>query len=250
MIMNETGSTDISIKEKGAKLQKGFKYVKIAAFIAIIAGIPIMLFIRYPDIGHILTDRDALSAFLQANEGQNAIIYFIIQIVTVVIGLPIGQVINFAGGLVFGAPFAYLLSIGGTAIGTFIAFNIARYLGKEFVTLIFKEKNVAKFTAMMGTSKAYVVVVLIYLIPGFPKDIFTYAAGLSNLRSIPFTLTAIIARSPAMLATLLLADFLRAGNYIGVGIVAAAVAVFLVFILVRRKQIFAYLESLHERIKQ
>jgi len=236
------------VEKKGARLQKGYKYIKIAAFIAIIAGIPIMLFLRYPDIGHILTDRDALSDFLAANEGQNIILYFIIQIVTVVIGLPIGQVINFAGGLVFGAPLAYLLSISGTFIGTFIAFNVARYLGKEFVTLIFKEKNVEKFTKMMSTGKAYVVVVLIYLIPGFPKDIFTYAAGLSNLKALPFTLTAIIARSPAILATLIFADFLRAGNYVGVGIVVAVVAAFLVFIVIRRKQVFAYLESLHDKI--
>ena len=237
-------------EEKGARVQKGFKYLKIAVFIAIIAGVPITLFLAYPDLGHIITDRDALSAFLAENEDQNILIYLIIQIVTVVIGLPIGQVINFVGGLVFGAPLAYLLSIGGTAIGTFIAFNIARYLGKEFVLLIFREKNVEKFTKMMGTGKAYVVVVLIYLIPGFPKDIFTYAAGLSNLKALPFTLTAIIARSPAMLATLLFAGFLREQNYVGVGIVVAVVAVFLVFILIKRKKVFAYLENLHERIKQ
>ena len=229
-------------------LQKGFKIIKIAAFIAIIVGIPVMIFLRYPDIGHIFTDRDALAALLEENEGENAIIYLIIQIVTVVIGLPIGQVINFAGGYVFGILIAYLLSIGGTAAGTFTAFNIARYLGKEFVVAIFKEKNVDKFTQMMSTSKAYVVVVLIYLIPGFPKDIFTYAAGLSTLRAIPFTLTAIVARSPAMLATLLFAGFLREGNYIGVGIVVAVVAAFLVFIAIRRKQVFAYLESLHGKI--
>jgi len=235
-------------EEKGVRLQKGFKYIKIAAFIAIIAGIPIMLFVRYPDIGHIFTDREALSAFLQANEGQNVILYLIVQIVTVVIGLPIGQVINFAGGLVFGAPFAYLLSICGTFAGTFIAFNVARHLGKEFVIMIFKEKNVAKFTSMMDTGKAYVVVVLIYLIPGFPKDIFTYAAGLSSLRAIPFTLTAVIARSPAIIATLLFADFLREGNYIGLAVVVAVVAAFLVFILLRRKQFFAYLENLHNKM--
>jgi len=237
-------------EEQGARLQSGFKYLKIAVFIAIIVGIPLAIFLKYPDFGHIITDRDALSAFLESNKDQNSIIYFVIVILTVTIGLPIGQIINFAGGLVFGAPFAFALSIGGTAIGTFIAFNIARYLGKEFVVMIFKEKNVAKFTQMMNTSKAYVAVVLIYLIPGFPKDIFTYAAGLSNLRAVPFTLTAAIARSPAMLATLLFADFIREGNYIGVGIVVGVVAAFLVFVLIKRKQVFAYLESLHEKFQR
>jgi len=239
---------DIVTEEKGARLRSGFKTLKIVVFLAIIAGVPIMLFLIYPDFGRILTDRDALTDFLAANEGQNVIVYLAIQIVTVIIGLPIGQVINFAGGLIFGTPLAFLLSLGGTAVGTFTAFNIARHLGKEFVLMLFREKNVAKFTQMMDTSKAYVVVILIYLIPGFPKDIFTYAAGLSNLKALPFTMTAIVARSPAILATLLFAGFLRDSNFVGVGIVVAVVAAFLVFIIFRRKQVFAYLESLHEKV--
>jgi len=246
--VNEIKET--SKEEKGAKLQKGFKYLKIAAFIAIIAGIPIMLFLRYPDFGHILTDRDALGAFLAQNEGENIIIYLVIQIVTVIIGLPIGQVINFAGVLVFGAPLAFLLSIGGTAVGTFTAFNIARFLGKEFVIMIFKEKNVAKFTQMMDTSKAYIVIVLVYLIPGFPKDIFTYVAGLSTLRALPFTLTAIVARIPAMLGTMFFGHFVRQGDLIGAGVVAAIVAAFLIVIVINRKKVFAYIETLHERVKK
>ena len=229
-------------------MNKAVKYLKIAVFIAIIAGIPLTIFLRYPDFGHILTDRDALSEFLAENAGQNAIIYFAIVVVTVMIGLPIGQVINFAGVFVFGAPLTFALSICGTAVGTFVAFNIARYLGKEFVTMIFKEKNVEKFTQMLDTSRAYVVIILIYLIPGFPKDIFTYAAGLSSLRPLPFTLTAVAARSPAMLATMLFAHFISTGNYIGVGAVIIVVAFFLIFILLRRKQVFAYIESLHEKI--
>ena len=235
---------------KGARVQKAFKYLKIAVFIAIIAGIPLTIFLKYPDFGHILTDRDALSAFLAENEGQNAIIYFVIVVLTVAIGLPIGQVINFAGVFIFGAPLTYALSIGGTAVGTFVAFNIARYLGKEFVIMIFKEKNVEKFTKMLDTSKAYVAIVLIYLIPGFPKDIFTYAAGLSSLRSLPFTLTAVAARSPAMLATMLFAHFISTENYVGVGAVFAVVAAFLIFVVVKRKRLFSYIEGLHEKLKR
>jgi len=240
----------LSTEKNENRIQKGFRYLKVAAFIAIIAGIPIMLFVRYPDFGSILTDRDALGAFLAENESENVLIYYIIQIVTVVIGLPIGQVINFAGVLVFGAPLAFLLSITGTAIGTFIAFNIARYLGKEFVTLIFKEKNVTKFTTMMDTSKAYIVIVLVYLIPGFPKDIFTYVAGLSTLRALPFTLTAVVARIPAMLGTMFFGHFVREGDFVGAAVVAAIVAALLIIIVVKRKKVFAYIESLHERVKK
>jgi len=237
-------------EEKGARISKGAKYLRIAVFLAIIAGIPITIFLIYPDFGQILTDRDALGEFLAANKDQNMIIYIIIVILVAITGLPIGQVVNFTGGLIFGTALAYGLSIGATAAATFIVFHIARYFGRDFVMMVFKEKNVAKFVDMMDSAKAYAVIILIYLIPGFPKDAFTYAAGLTRLRAVPFTLTAAIARSPGMLATLLLAGFLRENNYIGVAAVVAVVAAFLIFVLVRRKQIFGYIESLHKKIQR
>ena len=235
---------------KGNRIGKGLKYLKIAIFLAIVAGIPLTVFLRYPEFGRILTDRDALGAFLAENGNQSMVLYFVIVAITVAFGLPIGQVINFAGVFVFGAPLTFLLSIAGTAIGTFAAFNIARYLGREFVVMIVGEKNAEKFTQMMDTGKAYIVAVLIYMIPGFPKDIFTYVAGLSSVRSLPFTATAVIARSPAMLATMFFAHFIRVGNIIGVVAVFVIVATLLIIILIKRKRIFSYIENLHEKIKQ
>ena len=229
---------------------KIYKYIKISIFIAIIAGLVLFIVIKYPDFFHIITDRDAFSAFLSENKDQNSILYFLIVLVTVVLGFPVGQAINFVGGYVFGVALAYGLSIAGTAIGTFITFNIARHFGRDFVVMLFKEKNVEKFVKMMDTGKAFVVTVLIYLIPGLPKDLFTYAAGLTSIRSVPFVLTAAAARSPGMLATLLFAAFLRDGNYIGVAAVVAIVAAFLVFAAIKRKKLFAYLESLHEKFKR
>jgi uncharacterized membrane protein YdjX (TVP38/TMEM64 family) len=250
MIEEDSSENKTITDKKGVRVQKGFKYLKIVLFLAIIAGIPIAIFISYPDFGRMLTDRDALTEFLAAIEEQNIIIYIILVIVVAITGLPIGQVINFAGGLIFGTALAFGLSIGATAIATFIAFHVARHFGKEFVILIFKEKNVNKFVDLMDSSKAYVAIVLIYLIPGFPKDAFTYAAGLSHLRALPFTLTAAVARSPGMLATLLFAGFIRDSNYIGAGIVVAVIGAFLIFVIIKRKAVFAYIESLHTKVKR
>ena len=212
---------DLKIKEKSTRVSNVMKYLKIAVFLGIIAGIPILIFVRYPDFGHIITDRDALGEFLAANASQNIIIYITIVILVTVTGLPIGQVINFTGGLIFGIALGFGLSIGATAAAMFIAFHVAKVFGRELVIAIFKEKNVNKFVDLMDSGKGYVAVILIYLIPGFPKDAFTYAAGLTRLKALPFTLTAAVARSPAMLATLLFAGFLREENYIGVGIVVS-----------------------------
>jgi uncharacterized membrane protein YdjX (TVP38/TMEM64 family) len=236
-------------EEKNVRVSKVLKYLKIAIFLGIIAGVPLTIFIKYPDFGRILTNRDALGEFLAANESQNIIIYITIVILVAITGLPIGQVVNFTGGLIFGISMGFGLSIGATAAAMFIAFHIAKIFGKELVLLIFKEKNVDKFVELMDSGKGYTAIILVYLIPGFPKDAFTYAAGLTRMRALPFTFTAAVARSPGMLATLLFAGFLREGNFVGVGIVVAVIAAFLVFVLIKRKSIFAYIENLHARIR-
>ncbi|MDR3365177.1 MAG: VTT domain-containing protein [Clostridiales Family XIII bacterium] len=226
---------------------KNIKYIKIAVFVAIIAGMPLLVIFKYPEFGTILTNREALSGFLAAHEDQGAIIFFAIQVVQVILGVLPASIIQFAGGFIFGVPLAFALSLGGTAAGAFIAFNFSRHLGKDFVVMIVKEKNVNKFVEMMETSRAYIVIILVFLIPGIPKDVFTYAAGLTKLRALPFVLTATAARSPAMLATLLFAGFLREGNYIGVGAIAAIVGAVIALAFFKRKRIFAYIESFRKR---
>ena len=243
-------ASEIVTEQKSRKVVKALKYLKIAAFIAIIGGLVLFIALRYPDFFHVITDREAFSAFLAENQDQNALLYFLIVLVTVVLGFPAGQAINFVGGYVFGIALAYGLSIAGTALGTLVTFNLARHFGRDFVAMLFREKNVEKFVKMMDTSRAFVVIVLIYLIPGFPKDLFTYAAGLTSIRAIPFVLTAAAARSPGMLATLLFAAFLRNTNYIGMAAVVAIVAAFLVLVVIKRKKLFAYLETLHEKFQR
>ncbi|MDR0876022.1 MAG: VTT domain-containing protein [Clostridiales Family XIII bacterium] len=223
------------------------KWLKIAIFLAVIVGIPVYLFLAVPDFGHILTDREAFKAFMSVHERQGLAIYLVIQFLQVIMGFLPAQIIQFIGGFVFGIAAGFILSLIGTAVGTFVAFHLARHFGREFVSLFVKEKNLNKFVELMDSGRGYTIVILVFLIPGLPKDIFTYAAGLTRLRAFPYTLMTVIARAPAMLATILFSGFLEAGNYTGVSIVFVVIAALLITILIKRKSIFAYIERLHAR---
>jgi uncharacterized membrane protein YdjX (TVP38/TMEM64 family) len=224
------------------------KWLKIAIFLAVILGLPLYLFLAVPDFGHILTDHEAFRSFMDEHAKQGVAIYLVIQLLQVLMGFLPGQIIQFIGGYIFGIPLGFLFSLLGTAAGTFVAFHLARHFGREFVSLFVKEKSLNKFVVMMDSGRGYTLVILVFLIPGLPKDIFTYAAGLTRLRALPYTAMTIIARAPAMLATILLSGFLESGNYFGVVMVVAIVAVLLIIVLVNRRRIYAYIHQLHKKI--
>jgi len=231
-------------------MNKTIKIVKIAAFFAIVAGIPLLCYFLVPGFAQIFTSREAMDAFLAKNKNTNILIYLGLQIVQVVAGVIPAQLVQFAGGYVFGLGLAFLLSIAGTAAGSGVAFLLSRYLGREFVFLLFKEETVNRFVGLLDCQRGYIVTVIVYLVPGIPKDVFTYAAGLSPIRPLPFVATSVCARTPAMFASLLFGGFLRTNNYLGMGLVAAVVAACFIFAIVKRRKIGAFLAGVHSRITQ
>ena len=231
------------------KRKTAVKWLKIILFLAVIVGIPVVLFVGVPGFGNILTDREAFRVFMTEHSRQGIAVYLLIQYIQVVIGFLPGQIIQFVGGYVFGIVLGLILSLIGTAFGTFTVFYLTRHFGREFVSLFVKEKRLNKFIDLMDSGKGYTIVILVYLIPGLPKDVFTYAAGLTRLRPLPFTILTIIARAPAMLATILLSGFLYSENYIGVLVVIIVIATLLIIIFIKRKSLFALIERLHTKIR-
>ncbi|MDR1815426.1 MAG: VTT domain-containing protein [Clostridiales Family XIII bacterium] len=236
------------MNERAAKIRKAISYLKIALLFAVIIGIPVYCWFGIEGFSEAFKSRDAMNAYLAAHEDTNVLIYLGIQALQVVVGVIPGQIVQFAGGYVFGGPLAYGLSIAGAAIGTTVSFHLARHLGRELVLLIFKEERLARFVGLMDTPRAFTVIILVYLVPGLPKDLFPYAAGLSHIRALPFLGLSLLARSPAMVASLLFGSFLRDGNYFGMGVIAAIVAALIALAFFKRKSLLRFLTDVHGRV--
>ena len=236
-------NNDTEKKDKSEKVQKILSIVKVVILLFIVVGIPLIIYFHNPEVLKLFTNRDAMNDFLSANQSKGIIAFLGIQIFQVVVSVLPGNIIQMAAGFVFGVFKAYLLAISGVFVGTFIAYNLSKYLGKDVIVMIFKEKNINKFINMLSSKKGFVAIILIYLIPGLPKDVFTYAAGLSNMKALPFVLTSIIARTPAMFGSLVFGAMFRAHNYVGMVILCVAVGILLIVAFVKRKKLFAFLEN-------
>ena len=230
--------------------RKRIAYIKLAILIFIIVGLPVILFFTCRDT---LFNKEWLAnlpEFIMQYKGYAAAVLTGIQILQVIICIIPGQPIQLAASYLFGVLKGYLISIGGAFIGAFIAFYIARALGKDSLEAIFGEEKVNDYHRKLNSGKGLTAVLLIYLIPGVPKDLVAYVAGISDMRLRPFLIVSTIGRSPGMLGSLLTGYFISSRNYAAIGVLAVVTAVILIISFVKRKQLVAMLDDLEKKDEQ
>ena len=230
--------------------RKRIAYIKLAILIFIIVGLPVILFFTCRDT---LFNKEWLAnlpEFIMQYKGYAAAVLTGIQILQVIICIIPGQPIQLAASYLFGVLKGYLISIGGAFIGAFIAFYIARALGKDSLEAIFGEEKVNDYHRKLNSGKGLTAVLLIYLIPGVPKDLVAYVAGISDMRLRPFLIVSTIGRSPGMLGSLLIGYFISSRNYAAIGVLAVVTAVILIICFGKRKQLVAMLDDLEKKDEQ
>ena len=221
--------------------------LKLILLVLIIAGIPAFLYLKY---GGDIFSKDTANqviAYLRQNSSIAFLLFIAIQIIQVVVCFLPGQPIQFAASYMFGVGTGFLLSITGAVIGTTISFFLAKMLGSEAMHLLFGEEKVKKYQSKLNSGRGLLGAFLIYLIPGVPKDLVSYAAGISEMRFRPFLLASTIGRSPAMLGSLLLGHFFGRQNYEAIIILSVVIVLLMLAGIIKRNELIGFLDRIEAR---
>ncbi|MBQ6388270.1 MAG: TVP38/TMEM64 family protein [Mogibacterium sp.] len=230
--------------------KRSIAVIKILLLAVIVIGIPVYLYFSY---GSELFSSDVLyrlEDYLNLHRSESALILIGLQIVQVIICILPGQPIQFASSYMFGILGGFLLSITGALIGVTISFYIAKFLGKDFLEIVFDADKIENYRRKLNSGKGLLIVLLIYLLPGVPKDLVSYAAGISDMRFRPFLLVSTIGRSPGMLGSLLLGHFFSERNYTAIAVLAVITVIILVICLIKRRSILELLDRIEARETQ
>lgn len=222
--------------------------LKLFILISITIGLPVYILMIHPELIDRFKTLDGVNDFLSEYETASIFAYIGIQIIQIVISVIPGQVIQIAGGYAYGFWFGYLLSIIGIAAGSATAFGLARVLGRDAMHLLFGEEKVTKFVNHLNSKKAFAVLVVIYAIPGLPKDIVTYAAGVSEFGFKPFMMLSLISRSPALMCTIMIGSMLNKGSYIGIIILGVTAILLCVILFLKRHDLIHYIDTLYQKL--
>lgn len=225
-----------------------FSILKFLILIGIVVAIPVNLFFYHHDMLEEFKSFDDIISFLELYRTQSILIYIGVQVLQIVISIIPGQAFQFAAGYLFGFPMGLVYSVIGAVLGTTVSYYIAKFLGKDAMHIFFGEEKITELLKRLNSKKAYTVVFLIYLIPGLPKDLLSYVAGVSDMNYKLFLGFSLLGRIVGMSGSLLIGAFYFKKHYIAMaGIGILAVAAFIVCII-KREKINDFLDRFYDKI--
>ena len=240
---------DETIKEKrNNKFKKISAVLKLLVFAVILIGIPAYIYFFQREFFSGFTSIKDMRLWLEQYKHVSMLVYIGAQVLQIIICIIPGQALQFASGYLFGFFPSMLLSIAGAAIGSVIVYYMARLLGKDAVHMLFGEKKVTEMIDNMNSPKGLIITFVIFLIPGVPKDLCSYAAGLSDLKLKPYLIVSLIGRIPGMVGSLIIGHQVGAGGYLSAGIIAAAAVVLCVLGVIFRKKIIDLIHRATDRL--
>lgn len=167
--------------------------------------------------------------------------YVILQIVQVIVCIVPGEFIQAAGGYIFGTFWGTILSLVGILIGSIITFFIARTFGERLLSKILPQRHFSRIELLINKPKNNIILFVLYLIPGVPKDVLGYVSGITPIKIREFAIICTVARIPGVLFSTFFGANLYYQNNIILVIVVIIVLLLLVIGASQREKILAYI---------
>lgn len=222
--------------------------ISLALILLCLAG----LLFRTPLWGKILdyyrlfSDRVQIRQFISSFGSSAPPIFMLIQILQVLLAPVPGEATGFIGGYLFGVLPGFIYSSIGLTVGSWLNFVIGRLLGERYVRKLI---SADRFEKIDGAVKRQGVIVLfiLFLFPGFPKDYLCLALGLSTLPVKIFILLAGLGRMPGTFALSLQGAFLYEKNYFLLGVLIGVCLILALLCYAYRERIYLWVEKLESK---
>ena len=212
------------------------RILAFAGFPLLFVALAVPVIIFRTDIGRLFSSVPRLEAWVKASGPIAPLLYMAIQIFQIVVFVVPGEVVQITGGFLFGVWPNTLYSVVGIGIGSAIDFFLARVLGVPFVNAIVSPEKVEGVRKLLATRASKLVFFLLFVIPGIPKDILCYVAGLTPLRFRFFILASMVGRLPGIIGSSVIGESAAEKKWALAAIVmGAAVILFVAGLLFRER---------------
>lgn len=136
----------------------------------------------------------ALEAWLTSRGGWGVILLILLMVLAVVVG-PIPTLpVTAASGLAFGIPGGILVAVTGAALGAMIAFQVSRFLGRDYMRRRLVDNPL--FHEQAPQRILFRGVLLTRLVPLFSFALVSYAAGLTAISHGRFLVATVVGMLP------------------------------------------------------
>lgn len=209
--------------------KKQQKYVGIAAIAIAVIATALILSLAGVPLVRFASEPEKFRQWVDDNGIWSRFAYMGMVILQVVIAVLPGEPFEIAAGYAFGAVEGSLLCIAASTLGSIMVFLLVRYFGVPLVEVFFSEEKLHRIKFLKTTPKRDFIFFIIFMIPGTPKDLLCYFAGLTDIRLSLWLLICSLGRLPSIVTSTVGGDALGTSNY---WFAAAVFAITLVISLV------------------
>lgn len=203
---------------------------KLCGLIAFFVLMGVIVWLIWPYIG-MLFEPDGLEKALtevRDNGFVGVLMLLGLQFLQIVVAFIPGEAVQVAAGALYGPWLGALVVLVGCVFSSAFVFLLVRKLGAPFVHAMVPAKYIDKLSAFEQSSKFDTIVFILFLIPGMPKDVFTYIVPLTQMPLAKFLLITNVGRIPGVILSTYAASGLVNGQIVEsivIFAIAAAVAI-------------------------
>jgi uncharacterized membrane protein YdjX (TVP38/TMEM64 family) len=224
------------------------KILALVAFPSLFVALIVLAVLLRRQLWDLFATTERLREWISAAGPTAPLVFVAIQALQVIVFFIPGEIPQVVGGYLFGLWAGTILSLAGIALGSLFTFSIARALGVPFVHALFNGSKVDRVRRILESPRAKLSFFLLFLIPGLPKDILCYAAGLSSMRLLVFLPFSTLGRLPGIVGSALMGQAAAARRWLLAGSVLAVAVVLFVIGYLFRERIQLLLERLSRRL--
>lgn len=212
------------------------KMLKLIALILIVAILLIATIYMIPIIKKINTPEGQIEfkEKIQQSGIIGVLILFGLELAQVVLAILPGEPIEILAGICFGPIWGTIFLMVSVFIVTCIIYFLVKKYGRNFIYEFFPEEKVNKLEnskLFKDHKKIEMVMIILFLIPGTPKDLLVYIGGLLPIKSSRFIAISTLLRFPSIISSTIAGDNIIEGQW-KVAILAYAVTFLITFIVI------------------
>ena len=158
-------------------------------------------------------DPEAFREWIDARGWYGWILFVLMMAVQVFVAVIPGEALEIAAGYAFGAVEGTILCLIGEGAGGILVFLFVKRFGVRAAETFFSLEKLHSLRFLQNQKKRDMLFFLLFLLPGTPKDLLCYFAGLTEMSVPAWVCIQLIGRIPSILTSTMGGDALGSEKY-------------------------------------
>lgn len=221
-------------RREDADYQRRRRIVSVVSIAVLIAFSAVTYFVVGRPLLATVENPEAFREWVNSHGALGYLAMVGIMALQVIFAVIPGEPMEVGAGYAFGAWAGMALCLAGAFIGQLIIFFFVRRYGVRLVEAFVSREKMQSVRFLNDSRKLELLTFVLFLIPGTPKDVLSYVAGLLPINMWHFLLLSTVARIPSVISSTIV------GSALGDGRHRTAIAVFAITAVVSALGVLFY----------